>query len=186
MLSLLFLAEVASSTLVLRWPLPKAGQVTPQSVLTSLFRSVSTKGDISSGIAPDQRVEFPAPLCSSIFGLSADKRRLPSNRGKWPHRLYDRKRTLTLHREGGCSSLLETGLWLSATFDMIAPNASKPASFVPGPRDSPFKPYTRLLCNRAPTIKHVCFPKWHLHAEHEARYFSLSSIRNLLVVSQET
>lgn len=84
-------------------------------------------------------MEIPAPLCSSIFGPLTDKRHLSANRGKWPHRLYERKRTLVLHREGGRSSLLETGLRLSATFDMIAPNASKPASFVPGPRDSPFQ-----------------------------------------------
>ena len=55
-----------------------------------------------------------------------------------PHRLYERKRTLVLHREGGLSSLLEADLWLRImTFDIITPNADRPASFVPGPWGEP-------------------------------------------------
>ena len=179
----------ASSTLFLRWPLPRRASYTAKCFNRAFFS--------------------PSPLCLAKETYRQESH--PTNAWKSPrlfvHRSLACQQTnvicqpievngltvftnvdgrLPLHREGGCSSLLETDLWLSATFDMIAPNASKPASFVPGPRVSPFKPCTRLLCNRAPTIKHVCFPKWHLHAEHEARYFSPSSIRNLLVVGQET
>lgn len=43
---------------------------------------------------------------------------------------------------GRLSSILEANLWLSTAFDMIVPNASKLAIFVPGPRGFPLSSRT--------------------------------------------